>query len=157
MIVVGIALRSRIYLPVWLAYGPAVVAPFLPTAYVEALPYYELDSYPVLHDPLLRPAQGETGPRVCYVYGIAFGSLRVQTTPETKRTCVDLELTDVARTLTTAYDQGLTGYSLKLLGDRLTEDGLPVDRGPTGVPGLVVTRAYPLSDREARVGATPVN
>ena len=49
--------------------------------------------HPVLQQPLLRSASGSRPPRVCFVYGIAFGPRKVEVTDATMRDCVDLEPT----------------------------------------------------------------
>lgn len=77
----------------WAAYAGLLVTPVLPSLYVNSLPYYRLDSYPVLQQPRLRPASGSRPPRVCFVYGIAFGPRKVEVTDATMRDCVDLEPT----------------------------------------------------------------
>jgi hypothetical protein len=147
----GALLRARgqrsIGLSVW---AMTLAIPFLPSIYVHSLPYYRLDSYPVLHQPLLRPAQNSTPPRVCYVYGIASGPRALQVTADTPRICIELDPTPEAMSLTTGYDEGRTIYDLGLVGDHLTENGLPVEAGPTGVDGLTVNRIYELPDAEAR-------
>jgi hypothetical protein len=134
----------------WVAYAGLLATPALSGLYVAALPVYEVDSYPILHEPLLRPARGSVAPRVCYVYGIV-GEVRV--TPATRWHCIELEPTREARRLTTSYDEGSTVFDLERVGENLTQEGLPVRPGGTGVDGLVVTRAYRLPDAEARAGA----
>lgn len=58
VLLVGLVLHRR--RRVWLGWTAAalLLTPLLPPLYVSVLPYYELDSYPVLHDPLLRRARG---------------------------------------------------------------------------------------------------
>jgi hypothetical protein len=51
----------------WTAYAVLLTTLVLPSLYVNALPYYRVDRYPVLHQPLLRPASASQPPRVCYV------------------------------------------------------------------------------------------
>ncbi len=141
----------------WAAYAGLLVTPVLPSLYVNSLPYYRLDSYPVLQQPLLRPASGSRPLRVCYVYGIAFGPRKVEVTDATMRDCVDLEPTPEALGLTPSYDEGRTSYDLGWMGKDLTQQGLPIHPGPTGVDGLIVVHAYRLRDSQARIGATLVN
>ena len=86
---------------------------------------------------------------------VAFGPRKVWITPGTTRDCSDVKPTPRALSLTPSYDQGRTGYDLDLMGDHLTENGLPLRHGETGVAGLVVDRAYTLTDSQARVGGTP--
>jgi hypothetical protein len=154
MVVLGTLLRARNH-PVLggVAYATLLAVPFLPGLYVSALPYYRLDDYPALHRPLLRPAKGSQPPRVCYLYGIAVGPRKAKATPATTHHCVDLEPTPEARSLTPRYDEGRTIFDLEQMGNNLTEEGLPIEPGPTGVDGLVVDRAYVLRDGEARRGA----
>jgi hypothetical protein len=155
---VGTLLRSRGRSALgWTLSAVVLATPLLPPLYVGALPYYALKSYPVLHEPLLRPARESRPPRVCYVYGIAHGSRTVEVDPDTERHCVDLERTPEALSLTSRYDEGRTIYDLDWMGKMLTEEGLPVRPGDTGVDGLLVERAYKLPDREARIGATVVD
>ncbi len=61
-----------------------------------------------------------------------------------------------ALALTPEYDQGQTPFDLDEMGKNLTARGLPVRPGGKGVRGLIVTRAYRLSDRRAHVAATPI-
>jgi hypothetical protein len=138
------------------AYAALAVTPFAPGLYVHALPYYPLDSYPILQKPLLRPATASRPARVCFVYGIAFGPRAVQVFPETPRTCVDLARTREASRLSPADDGGRTDYDLEWLGKNLARAGLPVHAGEHGGKGLTVTRVYTLPDRVARIGATEV-
>ena len=134
------------------AYALLLSAPVLPSLYINALPYYRFDSYPVLHQPLLRPASASRPPRVCYVYGIAFGP-RKAVAGHALRECVELEPTPQARSLTPMYDEGRTIYNLDWVGKNLTEKGLPIRPGETGVAGLVVERAYKLTEHQARTDA----
>ncbi len=140
----------------WVSYAALLIALAVPTLYIDALPYYRLDEYPILHDPLLRPAAGPGATRVCYVHGIAHGPDQQQIYPETERICVDLAPTPEALALTPRYDGGRTIFDLDVMGKNLTQKGLPIEPGETGVDGLVVTRTYSLSDSDARVGATLV-
>jgi hypothetical protein len=158
MVVLGTFLRFKEHPALgWTAYAVVLATPVLPSVYVNALPYYRLDSYPVLHQPLLRPASGSQPPRVCYVYGIAFGPRKVEVTSATRHECVDLKPTPQALSLTPSYDEGRTSYDLDWMGKKLTQRGLPVRRGATGVDGLVIDRAYELPDSQARIGATLLN
>lgn len=151
LVTLGTWLRSRGRRTLgWIAYAGLLATPALSGIYVSALPVYEVDSYPILHEPLLRPARGSEPPRVCYVNGIV-GEVRV--TPATTRHCIELAPTREARRLTTSYDEGATAFDLERVGENLTQKGLPVGPGETGIDGLVVTRAYRLPDAEARVGA----
>ena len=93
---------------------------------------------------------------MCYVYGIAYGPRKVTVTADTIHRCVDLEQTPLALGLTATYDQGRSSYDLDWMGKLLTERGLPVRPGPTGIRGLVVRRAYTSTDRLARAGATAI-
>jgi hypothetical protein len=130
------------------AYAALLATPALSGFYVAALPVYEVDEYPILHTPLLRVARGSEPPRVCYAYGIVG-----EPPPSATRHCVELEPTPRALRLTTAYDEGETVFDLEEAGKKLTQKGLPVRPGETGIDGLVVTRAYTLSAAEARAGA----
>jgi len=133
-----------------------VLTPLAPTLYLDPLPYYRLDSYPVLDDALLRPATASTAPRVCYVYGVFFGPRKLVVRPDTPRTCVDLKRTPQALSLTAGYDGGRTGFDLEVMGHNLTEKGLPVHPGDTGVNGLTVDRVYKLTDSQAQIEAKRV-
>lgn len=158
LVVAGSLLRFKRHTALgWTAYGLMLFTPVVPAVYVNALPYYRLDSYPVLHQPLLRPASGSKPPRVCYLYGIAFGPRKVEVTSTTSRECVEFTPTPEARSLTARYDEGRTIYDLDWVGRNLRQTGLPVRPGATGVDGLLVGRAYKLPDSQARVGATLVN
>lgn len=134
----------------WACYALLLAAPALPTLYLKALPYYPLDEYPILHEPLLRPASGSEPALVCYVYGVAHGPSRMEVLPNTNRTCVELKPTPHALSLTNEYDEGQTNYDLDWMGKELTQNGLPVRPGETGVPGLIVDRAHYLTDIDAR-------
>jgi hypothetical protein len=146
--------RARAGLALYLT---LLVTPALPSLYVASLPVYRLDSYPVLHQPLLRPGTAADGPRACYVYGIAYGPRAVRVLPDTPRICVEFARTPEALSLTTEYDEGRTGYDLDLAGKNLSRRGLPVVSGATGVKGLVVERVYGLRDSEARLGAKGIS
>lgn len=135
----------------WAAYAGLLMTPVLPSLYVNSLPYYLLDSYPVLNQPLLRPASGSRLPRVCFVYGIAFGPRKVEATDATVLDCVDLEPTPEALSLTPGHDD--TEYDLDEMGKDLTQQGPPIHPGPTGIDGLIVVHAYLLRDSQARIGA----
>lgn len=85
LVIVGTLLRSRGH--TWLAlvpYAALLPLPALPFLYLDSLDYYRLGSYPVLDQPLLKPARAGTPSRVCYVYGIVTGPRKVLVTPETK-------------------------------------------------------------------------
>ena len=149
LITLGTWLRSRGRRALsWVAYAGLLATPALSGLYVAALPVYEVDEYPILHTPLLRVAHGSEPPRVCYAYGI------VGEAPGERRHCIELEPTPRARALTNAYDEGETVFDLEEAGKNLTQKGLPVHPGDTGVDGLVVTRAYELSAADARAGAS---
>jgi hypothetical protein len=149
LITLGTWLRSRGRRGLsWVAYAGLLATPALAGLYVAALPVYEVDEYPILHTPLLRVARGSTPPRVCYAYGIVGEVL-----PSATRHCIELEPTPEVRRLTLAYDEGVTEFDLEQVGKELTQKGLPVRPGETGVEGYVVTRAYTLSGAEARAGA----
>jgi hypothetical protein len=140
----------------WLAVLPfaALFAlPALPFLYLDSLDEYRYDSYPVLDQPLLRPARGGMPARVCYVYGIVTGPRKVIVTPQTMHHCIELARTPEATRLRLGYDGGRTVTDLTRAGQNLTQEGLPVRAGPTGVHGLIVRRASLLSDRAARQGA----
>jgi hypothetical protein len=140
----------------WACYALLLATPFLPSLYVDALPVYRLEEYPVLHQPLLRVNTSDP-PRVCYVYGIAHGPRKVRVGANTDRICVDLVRTPQALALTAGGgDGGHTVYELRLLGQKLTQEGLPVEAGEAGGPGLVVDRSYKLPESEARRGAVEV-
>lgn len=126
----------------YVALLPTIVLPFF---YVQALPAYEVDEYPILHTPLLRTADGSTPPRVCYAYGVVG-----EAPPDTTRHCIELERTREALRLTAAYDEGVTLFDLEEVGKKLTQEGLPVRPGETGIDGYVVTRVYTLPEAEAR-------
>jgi hypothetical protein len=143
---------------VWVAVAAAVIlAIVLPSVYVRSLPLYRVDSYPILHDPLLRRASDGAPARVCYAYGIISGPRRDPVTADSRRTCVEFLDTPQSRELTPEYDQGQTPYELEWVGKNLTARGLPVERGGTGVDGLVVTKAYELPGRAARTGSARVD
>jgi hypothetical protein len=149
LITLGTWLRSRGRRGLsWVAYAGLLATPALSGLYVAALPVYEVDEYPILHTPLLRVARGSEPPRVCYAYGI------VGEPAGGRRHCIELEPTPRARRLTNAYDEGETVFDLEEAGKKLTQKGLPVQPGETGVDGLVVARAYTLSAAEARAGAS---
>lgn len=135
----GLLARTRLK-PVGIAVFALLVAmPWAPELYVEALPYYRLDEYPVLHEPVLIPA-GRARPAVaCYEYGVAFGPRQdTVARPEDRSTCLEFERTRQAQKLTNTYDAGRTESDLERVGHELTERGLPVEPGETGVDGLVV-------------------
>lgn len=157
LIIVATVLGNRgLSLVSWLIFALLLAVPFLPRIYVESLPVYRLDNYPILHAPLLRRAAHGQPPRVCYAYGIVFGPRKTPVTDDTERTCVDLVPTREAVTLTPAYDQGRTPYDLEWMGKNLTARGLPIRPGGTGVNGLVVERVYRLPGRKALDGSTPI-
>jgi hypothetical protein len=135
----------------WIAYAGLLATPALSGLYVAALPVYEVDEYPILHTPFLRIADGSAPPRVCYAYGIVG-----EAPPDTTRHCIELERTREALRLTAGYDEGVTEFDLEEVGKKLTQEGLPVEPGETGVDGYVVTRAYRLEEAEARAGASRV-
>jgi hypothetical protein len=132
------------------------VTPFAPGVYVSALPYYRLDSVPILHDPYVRPATDDLPARVCYAFGIVHGPRATSVSDETERTCVDLARTPEASVLvpdyerTSRYAYASVPYDLEWLGKRLTEE----DREP-GIEyeGLIAERVYTLPGDEAREGA----
>lgn len=136
----------------WVAYAGLLATPALAGLYVAALPVYEVDEYPILHSPLLRVARGSEPPRVCYAYGIVG-----EAPPDTTRHCIELARTPEALRLTAAYDEGVTSFDLEEVGKELTQEGLPVRPGKTGVDGYVVTRAYTLSEAAARDGASEID
>ena len=115
--------------------------------YVNSLPYYYVQSTPVLHDPYLRVATDSRPARACYAYGIIRGPRETVVTPDTERVCVDLEQTPEARALTPEYDLGQTYDALELLGYELTENGLMPG---AEFEGLVAARVYRLPGAEAR-------
>jgi hypothetical protein len=150
LITLGTWLRSRGRRGLgWLAYAGLLATPALSGLYVAALPVYEVAEHPILHTPLLRVAQGPEPPRVCYAYGIVG-----EPPPRTTRHCIELERTREALRLTTGYDEGVSVFDLEEVGKELTQQGLPVRPGATGVDGYVVTRAYTLSRAQARDGAS---
>jgi hypothetical protein len=152
LITLGTWLRSRGRRGLsWIAYAGLLVTPALSGIYVGALPVYEVDDYPILNQPLLRVARGSVPPRVCYAYGIVGEKPRDPT-----RHCIELERTPQALRLTTAYDEGVSVFDLEEVGKELTQEGLPVRAGETGVDGYVATRAYTLTEAEARDGALEV-
>ena len=129
----------------WIAYAGLLATPALSGLYVSALPVYAVDEYPILHSPLLRTADGSQPPRVCYAYGIVG-----EEPPDATRHCIELERTREALRLTVGYDEGVTELGLEEVGKKLTQEGLPIQPGETGVDGYVVTRAYTLPEAEAR-------
>lgn len=152
LITLGTWLRSRGRRALsWVAYAGLLATPALSGMYVAALPVYEVDSYPILHSPLLRTANQSHPPRVCYAYGIVG-----EAPPDTTRHCIELARTRQSLALTTAYDQGVTLFDLEEVGKKLTQEGLPVRAGATGIDGYVATRAYTLTEAEAREGALEV-
>jgi hypothetical protein len=74
--------------------------------------------------------------------------------PSATRHCIELEPTPKARSLTAAYDEGVTLSDLEAVGEDLTRRGLPIEPGATVVDGLVITRAYTLPEAEAAQGAS---
>jgi len=158
LIIVGTILAKRgPRLSSWPVFALLLVVPFLPAIYVDSLPIYRLDDYPILHAPLLREAADGQPPRVCYVYGIVFGPRKTPVTEDTERTCVDLLPTRQALALTPAYDEGRTIYDLEWMGKNLTARGLPARPGGTGIDGLVVKRVYKLPGRKALEGSTAIS
>jgi hypothetical protein len=129
---------------------------FLPALYVSVLPYYLLDSVPILHDPYVRPATDGRPARACYAFGIVHGPRATPITADTERVCVDLEPTEEASVLvpgyesTSEYAYASVPYDLEWLGKRLTETDLAPG---TGYEGLVAERVYTLSGPEALEGA----
>jgi hypothetical protein len=115
--------------------------------YVNSLPYYYVQSTPVLHNPYLRVASDSRPARACYAYGIIRGPRKTVITPDTERVCVDLEQTSEARALTPKYDQGHTHHALEFLGHELTENGM---KPGAEFEGLVAVRVYRLPGAEAR-------
>jgi hypothetical protein len=126
---------------------------FLPSAYIQALPYYPRDTTPVLHNPYLRVATETRLARACYAFGITDGYRTVRFTDGTDHFCVDLAPTPEALALALApeYDQGATLYGLEWLGRTLTENGMEPG---TEWEGLVVEHVYRLPVDEAREDAT---
>jgi len=158
-IVLGTVFRRREWLvPAFLAYALVPLAPFVPNLYLEALPYDRIEDTEVFYDPVLRPASGETGPRVCMRYGLAYGeAARQPEDPFAERTCVDLEPTEEARRLTDEYDQGRTPGALDNLADDLSQRGAEVEEGETAVPGIVISDVYRMTLGEAGVRKVDAN
>ena len=158
VVIIGTVLYSKVSPTLgWATYALLLATPFLPSLYVGSLAEYRLDEYPVLHRPLLRPAEGPRPARVCYVHGIKFGPRKVNADAAPVRNCVELRSTPRARRLTPSYDGGVTVFDLEALGHRLTENGLPIRSGGSGIDGLEVVRAYELPADQARAGATLVD
>jgi hypothetical protein len=149
---VGAALfRVRRRRPAFAVLALVAVTPFLPGVYVSRLSYYRLDSYPILHDPYVRPATNESPARACYAYGIVYGPRTTPVTDETQRVCADLARTPEAAELVPEYES-MPNYStirwrLEWLGKRLTEERMSPG---TEYDGLVAERVYKLSGAEAR-------
>jgi hypothetical protein len=125
--------------------------PFLPMLYVSQLPYYLLDSYPVLHDPYVRPESQEMPARACYAYSIVYGPSATPVTEGSERICADLARTPEASELVPDYES-LPDYStirwrLEWLGKRLTEEEM---HPGTEYDGLIAERVYTLPGVEAR-------
>jgi hypothetical protein len=138
------------------AYGLVALAPFVPSLYLEALPYYEIADTRVYFDPVLRPAKADLGPRVCMRHGIQFSDAPGESEdPYEERLCVDLEATVEARALTRGYDEGRTAYALDQLADDLTRNG--AEEGGTDVDGLVVTDVNTLTLEDAGVRKIDAN
>jgi hypothetical protein len=157
IVISATVVSSRVSRPIgWALLALLAVVPFLPKLYVDSLPLYLVDDYPILHAPLLRQGAGDTPPRVCYAYGILFGPRKTPVTPETPRTCIDLVPTPEALALTPDYDQEVTIYDLEWVGKNLTAKGLPPKPGGTGIKGLMVERSYTLSGEQARESATRI-
>ncbi len=137
-----------------LAFGLIATTLFLPSLYVSLLPYYRLDSYPILHNPYVRPASDDNPARACYAYGIVHGPAVTETTDETERTCVDLARTADADQLVSEYETlpfyPTVLYNLEWLGKQLTESGMEAG---TSYRGLVAERVYSLPGPTAREGA----
>lgn len=131
-----------------------MATPFLPSLYVAQLPYYRLDSYPVLHNPYVRPASEERPARACYAYGVVYGPNATTITDESERICADLKHTEEASELVPEYESlpsyASTRWRLEWLGKRLTESEL---RPGTEYDGLVAQNVYTLSGADAREGA----
>jgi hypothetical protein len=146
LVTVGTLLYSRQHVALaWGTYSALFLTVFVPHIYVNMLPYYWIDSTPVLSQPVLRAAVGSQPARVCYVYGI-YGKPSSYVTPDSTRElyCVDLKPTPAAQSLTARDEAGTASLDLETMGNNLTARGLPIHPGETGVEGLVVTRAYKL-------------
>jgi hypothetical protein len=119
--------------------------------FVNSLPYYYVETTPVLYNPYLRVATDSRPARACYAYGIIRGRRTTVITPDTERVCVDLEQTPEARALTPRYDQGHTEHALEFLGHELTENGV---KPGAEFEGLVAARVYRLPGADARRDST---
>jgi hypothetical protein len=130
------------------------VSPFLPSLYASALPYYRLDSYPILHNPYVRPASDQWPARVCYAYGVVHGPALTRIENTTERVCADLKSTQEARELVPEYES-LPSYPsirgrVEWLGKNLTENGMEPG---TEYDGLVAERVYRLPGLDALEGS----
>lgn len=148
--------RKRVRPAAVTAYALLALTPFVPPLYLEALPYYEIAETQAYFDPVLRPAEGDVGPRVCMRHGIQFSDPPgAFDDPYEERVCVDLEPTAEARALTTSYDEGRTLGVLDELADHLTRNG--AEEGETDVDGLVVTDVSELTLEDAGVRKIDAN
>ncbi len=120
---------------------------FLPYLYVNALPIYQHDDTPILHNPYLRRATETQLARACYAYGIVEGPNLQRPRPDDERRCVDLERSPASVVLTDEYDEGNTPFSLEYLGYEMSENGMEPG---AAAEGLVVARVYRLPGEEAR-------
>ena len=162
-IIVGTVLRRRDHLvPSLLVYALVPFALAGPALYLDSL---SAEAPPkgsegrVFYDPVLRPAKGDMGPRVCMVYGRReYDPATVDPTedPFAERTCVDLEPTDEARALTNEYDGGTTLGELERLAEDLSDDAPDVEEGDTSLDGISITAVHQMTLGEAgarKVGA----
>jgi hypothetical protein len=138
--------RRRLLPGAAVAYCVVALAPFAPALYLAALPYYEIEDTPAYFDPVLRPARGDEGPRVCMRHGVAAARSEPDD-PYELRTCVELEPTNEAHALKRGYDGGQTSATLDALANDLTRHG--AEEGSTDVDGLVVTDVSRLTLEEA--------
>ena len=116
------------------------------------MPVYRKDRYPILHSPVLRPAGPDHPARACFVYGIVH-TTRLADPEDPRMYCVEFARTREASALRARGDTWKTGDELRLLGGELTRKGLPIEPGPTGRRGLVITRAFRLPAPAAPAGA----
>ena len=124
---------------------------FLVGWYVNSLPYYYVETTPVLYNPYLRVATDSRPARACYAHGTIRGPDTTAIPPETERVCVDLDQTSEARSLTPEYDQGATEFGLEFLGHELTENGM---KPGAEFEGLIAATVYRLPGAEARQDST---
>jgi ATP-dependent DNA ligase len=110
---------------------------------------------PDFHRLSARMLHGRTGIALTlFVFDVlAVEELQTTSQPYAERRALLEELVEESQCVRLAAKS----YALDWMGKRLTQKGLPISRGKTGIAGLVVARAYRLPDGQARVGAKLVH